>query len=185
LQVERTRDTIDDKAGRVRRKHRGLADSLDESVSTLDRLVRSVRCVNDFDEPHRGRRIEEMQTGDALRIFDRAGEIGNRKRRRIGRQERIRSECVRHGHQGVALEIEALRHGFDGNRRFALLGNRLRPADAIGYLCIARALGVARDTLGAALTCLGVRLDEFHGVPAACRNEGDARTHRATACNQY
>ena len=48
-------------------------------------------ALHDLDERHQGRRVEEVHADDPLRRGDGGGDLGDRERRRVGREDRVRT----------------------------------------------------------------------------------------------
>ena len=77
---------VDEKSGAVPDHHRQLADLPGKGERALFGFVGSLLADHDLDQFHPADRIEKMQSDDALRMFRLRGEIADRKRGSVGRE---------------------------------------------------------------------------------------------------
>ena len=87
-----------------------------EATSAIARAATSGdvgRAAHDLDEAHHRRRIEEVETEDALRAGRRLGDRGDRERARVRREDRVgRGDGVEHP-EDRPLEVQILERGLD------------------------------------------------------------------------
>jgi hypothetical protein len=109
----RVEDPVDDEARRVGADDRLLLDRLGEVEDRRRGLVGGVLAADDLDQRHDRRRVEVVEADDLLRPQRRLADLGDRKRRRVGGEDRPAGRRgVELGEDGL-LDLHALGHGFD------------------------------------------------------------------------
>jgi hypothetical protein len=91
-------------------------------------LVSGGDAANHFHPLHRGHRIEEVHADDAFRLPGSGGNIGNRNRRCIAGENRIRGANAVELSEQRTLQIFSLADGFDDDTepgKLGQLGGRL------------------------------------------------------------
>ncbi len=109
---KRNQDTVDDEAGRVVAANDLLAEAGAHDRRRLHRVLRGELRLDDLDERHQRRRIEEVHADDALGPGRGGRDLGHRERRCVGRKNRV----------GAAEPIEVCEEGTLG---LELLHDRL------------------------------------------------------------
>ncbi len=69
-----------------------LAEPLADGVGRVDGSIRGQLRLDDLHQRHQGGRVEEMHADDPLGSGDCGCDLGDGERRRVGRQNRIRSD---------------------------------------------------------------------------------------------
>jgi hypothetical protein len=141
-----------------------------------------------LDERDHRRRVEEVQTDHAARVGGRDGDLGDRERGGVRREERVRADAPVQRREDLLLEVQVLGHRFDDQpttgdglerrcvrdppvQRGGLGLGELSPGDRPASGVLER-LPAARD---AGL----VHVDADDGQPGSGEHLDDARTHRA------
>ena len=180
---ERDQDAVDDEAGGVVAADRMLAELLAERVGRLEGLVGGALGADDLHERHQRRRVEEVHADDALGRRDRAGDLRDRERRRVRREDGVGATDAFQLREQLPLGLELLDDRLDHDvavGEVADLGRRGQQADVEGLELAL--LDLAREEV---LDPATRRLPQLAGHLAARGGETrldrelrDARAHR-------
>ena len=109
----RRQHAVDDETGVVGAADRGLADRGREARRRRHRLRRGLDALDDLDQAHHRRRVEEVEAEHALGPRRHAGQLADRQRRGVRRENRVARRCGIELHEHGLLEIELLGHRLD------------------------------------------------------------------------
>ncbi len=178
---------VGDEAGLVADDDRLLAQPLRECLDVLEDVIGGDDRADHLDELLHGRRVEEVHADDALGVRGRDGDLGDRQRRRVRREDGVgRDDRVDLAEQ-LLLEVEVLRHGLDDELAGGEVTEVAREGDPgvervvllLGHLAAGqRPTGAAAENGLAVLDGGGVDLDRDDVDPVAGEHLHDPRTHR-------
>ena len=98
-------------------RQREAIDLATKCSGALNFLRISVVVVHDFDQGHLGDRVKEMQSNQSRGLFEHAGQIFQRNRRGIGRQDRIGLHLRLDDFEQFTFGIGIFENGFDDDVR--------------------------------------------------------------------
>jgi hypothetical protein len=174
LPQERVLETVGDEArDGAADDHGRLAELLHPALERLERLERLGRgplAADDLDELDELRRVQPVEAGEALGLPEHVCEGGERKRRRVRRQDRVRRELLgprQHPAFRLGLLDDRLDHEVGSPQRFVGVGRQLH---------------LRRPFAQPGASRLETRLApgaEPHRDTGVGEDAGDAGTHRA------
>ena len=104
---------VGDEAGPVVDRDVDLAEPGAERLDVVDDVGRGDDGLDDLDQLHDRRRVEEVHADDLVGPVRGDRDLGDRQRRRVGRQDRLRlADLVQLG-EDLLLQVEMLGHGLD------------------------------------------------------------------------
>ena len=175
LEAERAVAAVDDEARAVGGVDHVLAHRLAGLARDGERVRARLLAGHDLDQPHLGRRVEEVHADHARGVREAGGERGHAQRRRVGGQHAVGLDHLGQAGEQRALELEVLRRGLDHEpalRQRIEVAHRL---DALGRPRERLAVGVVEQRAQA-------RLGGERGDPGAHRpRAGDADGSHASA----
>ncbi len=181
---------VGDEAGLVAAHHGVLAELLDQPGHVLENLVLGDDRADDLDQVLHRRRVEEVDADDAPGPGVRGGDLGDRQRRGVGGEDRLRRDDVVELAEDVLLDLQRLDHGLDyevGVREVLERGGERDLAQQLDLLDLGHLLPLDRPTgrvlevLAPPLEGLVVLLHADHREAVAGEDLGDAGAHRAQA----
>ena len=92
---------------------RGLADGQRVVEHAGQRLVRGLLALDDFDQRHLVDRREEVDPDEVLLPLDAGRQTGDRQRRGVGPEQRVRLDDVLDLLEHLVLEVLVLEHRLD------------------------------------------------------------------------
>ena len=149
----REEQRVDDEAGAVGAAHGDLADATAEVLNGVEDVLAGARVVDDLDELHHRRRVEEVHADDVLRALGLRGEVGDAQRGGRRREDGARlADAVEVGEE-LVLDADLLRDGLDDDvdvaERLALGGPGESAEDRVGVALLEAALvDLAGEVLG-------------------------------------
>jgi hypothetical protein len=168
--------------------NRHLAEPVGEALDVLDYLLLGDHSPHDLDQLEHRRRVEEVHADDLRRPTRGHGDLGDRQRRRVGREHRVRLADLVQGSEDLPLELEPLRDGLDHQIDIGEVVQRRgepHPPDQRGLVLDAElaaldcAVRRVRQVLTTALERVLGWLDAHDLQPLTGEHLGDAGTHRA------
>ena len=187
-------DAVGDEVGCVLGADHALAQrGGEERFEGVQQRGFGLRRRDDFDQVHVAGRVEEMDAAESRpqRGRDSRRQRGERKARRVGREDRLRRQMRGNIFVEVALPVEALSDGFDHEVAFGEpceIAAIIRGLDRIRAILRAQRrgleLGEARDRLGhqaVRITFLGRKVEQQDGDIGVGEVRGDLRAHHAGA----
>ena len=101
------------KAGEILGHRRGLAEAGDERLGGLERVVLGGDAADELDELHARHRVHEMHADEALGIRGDGSEPGDRDRRGVGGEDRVRPHERAQVGENLALDVLVLGRRLD------------------------------------------------------------------------
>ena len=180
------KDTVNEESGAVLYHHRELPDLPGKEERTFFRFVGSLFSDHDFDQFHPADRIEKMESDDAARMLGLRGEIADRKRGSVGREDvsvvDFRVEVVEDGSFDFDLLGGRLDHHLHLPHRAGIGGGDNTRAALLRFL-LAHQAALDRFGIGlldpgqAAIEQLAADVAQDHGHAARAEPLRDARAH--------
>ena len=104
---------VGDEARLVADDDRLLVEALGQGLDVLEDVVRGDDGPDDLDELEDRRRVEEVHADDALGRARRRGDLGDRQRRGVRREDGVGGDDQVEPAEDLLLEVELLGHGLD------------------------------------------------------------------------
>jgi hypothetical protein len=177
---------VDDEAGGVLRRHRGVAELARVVGEPLAHGAAGLQAGNDLDHLHQWHRVEEVVARELARALQRGTDRRDRQRRGIGRQHCVGLDDAFQVGEQALLDVEPLDHGLDHEVAGCQVGQRrgqVKPGQAGLHLARVHAVladqrlpggvqGRARCFGGA-----GLHVEEPDLAARLGRHLGDASAH--------
>src|SRR5262249_57707186 len=93
--------------------YRFFADPFDEGVGGIEVRVARMSGPDHLDQRQDRRRVEEVEPDDAFGALRRLGDLRDRERRGVRREDRVRRDGVFERGEGLLLDLEVLEYGLD------------------------------------------------------------------------
>jgi len=186
----RTQHAVNHEPRAVAHLHRRLADGLRHFINRSIGLVRGLQTSNQFHQRHHWHRVEEVHADHAIRALGRGRELGDRNRRGVAGQQRLRLGDGIELREDLELEIEILGRCLDDEvavgqgaqiGRHRDFGHRFVFLAGAHLLFLDQTIQAAGNGSQSALQGGVGDIGHYHRV--ACDGEGlnDSVTHRACA----
>ena len=171
--------------------NRGLAEALHQLESGGEGLFRGLHCMNNLNQLHDLRRVEEVAADEAGCTMRNSGShFGDRHSRSVGCEDRMRRADVVQLTEQVLLQIHALQNNLHDEvsigsglavGRGLELGKKLILAALLHLALLDQEVEVACDTRYTTLKELILYVDQGNVVIVSHKDLSDARAHVAGA----
>ena len=177
---------VDQEAGGVGCDGREVASLIGQRHQCLDVALIGALAAHHFDDLHQRNGVEEVETGNPLRVLGGAGDAGDRQRGGVGSQYAVFADNGFKVGKQFLFDFQQLDDGLDDQiavfQLFQCLG-RLHAGNGgfqLGFGHLALGLGALQQVAvkgQCILDCLGAGIEQQNLLTAAGEQLGDAATH--------